>query len=118
MSVLIDQQILQEINTGSGLTIAFTETDSALSFTSIADSDVDRFTGPVDMITGMILTQGGEIGPASGTPFHLGLMIQFEYGGGENFRSGNGFTGSDFPRDQAFVTPGLNTGAGDRFPDF
>lgn len=45
-------------------------------------------------------------------------MIPFEYGGGENFRSGNGFTGSDFPRDQAFVTPGLNTGAGDRFPDF
>lgn len=116
MSASIDQQILQEIDTGSGLTIAFTETDSALSFTPIADSDVDRFTGPVDMITGMILTQGG--GPASGTPFHLGLTIPFEYGGGENFRSGNGFTGSDFPPHQAFVTPGLNTGAGDLFPDF
>ncbi|NKE73738.1 hypothetical protein [Candidatus Manganitrophus noduliformans] len=63
MSVLIDQQILQEINTGSGLTIAFTETDSALSFTSIADSDVDRFTGPVDMITGMILTKEARLVP-------------------------------------------------------
>jgi hypothetical protein len=104
----IDQQVIQEINTAGGLTVAFTETDLAPSFTAGTDSTVFSFSGPVNMTTAMTLTQTGEQGLPSSTPFTLNVTTPFVYG--EPFNAGiAGFTGSTFPFPEEFFAPGLNT---------
>ncbi len=104
----IDQQVLQEINTAGGLIVAFMETDLAPSFIAGVDSTVFSFAGPVDMTTGMQLTQTGEQGLPSSTPFTLNVTTPFVYG--EPFNAGvAGFKGSAFPIPEEFSTPGLNT---------
>jgi hypothetical protein len=107
-SASIDQLVIQEINTAGGLTVAFTETDLAPSFTAGMDASVFSFSGPVNMTTGMQLTQTGEQGLSSSTPFTLNVTTPFVYG--EPFNAGvAGFTGSAFPIPEEFSTPGLNT---------
>jgi hypothetical protein len=104
----IDQQVIQEINTAGGLTVSFTETDLAPSFTAGTDASVFSFSGPVNMITTTTLTQTGEQGPSSPNPFTLDITLPFPYGEPFNATTA-GFTGSLFPFPEAFITPGLNT---------
>lgn len=104
----IDQLVIQEINAAGGLTVTFTETDLAPTFTAGTDPSVFSFSGPVNMTTTMVLTQTGEQGPSTSTPFALNITLPFPYA--EPFNLGTtGLTGSSFPLPNTFVTPGLNT---------
>jgi hypothetical protein len=120
----IDQQIVQNINNAAGLTMSFTETDVAPSFTASANSEVlAGFGGPVNMTAGMQLTQTGDSGIPSVTPFTLNVTVPFPYGQPWNAFPAPGaspFTGSNFPTERAFDTPGLNisTTNPDEFPVF
>lgn len=122
MIASIDQQIVQEINTSGGLTMSFTETDVAPTFTAITNPAVigsSSFGGPVNMTAGMLLTQTGDSGPPSpATAFTLNVTVPFPYA--QSWNTGSGFTGSNFPTERAFQTPGLNisTGTPDAFPEF
>ncbi|MBI3804410.1 MAG: hypothetical protein HY282_11685 [Nitrospirae bacterium] len=108
MKASIDQQVIQEINAATGLTTAFEETDKAASFVAGAGSSIFSFSGPVNMTTSMHLTQTGEQGLPSPTPFTLDVTTPFAYNGPFN-ASTAGFSGSTFPTPETFFTPGLNT---------
>ncbi|MFY9268848.1 MAG: hypothetical protein WAO55_03765 [Candidatus Manganitrophaceae bacterium] len=117
MNASIDQQILQEINTPGGLSLAFGETDTAASFTAGADPSIFSFAGPVGFITRTTLSQTGELGLPSSLPFALDVTLPFNYGG--PFNAGTaGLSGDTFPIPEAFTTPGLQTRPDDpRTPD-
>lgn len=120
----IDQQIVQNINDATGLTSTFTETDTAPSFTASSNSEVlAGFGGPVNMTASMQLTQTGDSGIPSTTPFTLDVTVPFPYAQPWNAfpaPGGSPFTGSNFPPERAFQTPGLNisTTNPDEFPVF
>jgi hypothetical protein len=113
MAASIDQQIVQAINTSGGLTVSFTETDvTPQPFTASANGDPFSFDGPVNMTAGMELTQTGDSGISSAAPFTLDVTVPFPYGQSWNTFPAPGtspFTGSNFPEQGAFQTPGLNT---------
>ena len=124
MEASIDQQVVQNINNAAGLTMAFTETDVAPTFTASVNSEVlAGFGGPVNMTAGMQLTQTGDSGIPSATPFTLNVTVPFPYGQPWNAFPDPGaspFAGSNFPTERAFQTPGLNisTTNPDEFPVF
>jgi hypothetical protein len=128
MEASIDQQIVQAINNAAGLTMSFTETDVAPTFTAspVSGSPVDvatTFAGPVNMTAGMTLTQTGDSGFPSATPFTLNVTVPFPYGQAWNVfpaTPNDAFIGSNFPPERAFQTPGLNisTTNPDEFPVF
>lgn len=124
----IDQQIVQNITDATGLTMTFVETDLAPSFTSLPSSGnpinvATSFAGPVNMTASMQLTQTGDSGIPTATPFALDVTVPFPYAQTWNAFPAPGdspFTGSNFPPPFAFQTPGLNTSAAlpDAFPSF
>lgn len=125
----IDQQIVQVINNAAGLTMSFTETDvTPTPFTSTPSSGnpilvATDFDGPVNLTASMQLTQTGDSGIPTATPFTLNVTVPFPYGQTWNSFPEPGdspFTGSNFPTANAFQTPGLNvsTGAPNSFPAF
>ncbi|NKE71610.1 hypothetical protein [Candidatus Manganitrophus noduliformans] len=123
MEASIDQQIVQVINDAGGLTVSFTETDTAPTFTASADPDQFAFDGPVNMTAGMQLTQTGDSGIPTATPFTLNVTVPFPYAQSWNAFPAPGespFTGSNFPTERAFQTPGLNISPTnpDEFPVF
>lgn len=124
MAASIDQQIVQNINNATGLTSTFSETDVAPTFTASTNSEVlAGFGGPVNMDTTMVLTQTGDSGIPSTTPFTLNVAVDFPYAQPWNAfpaPGGSPFTGSNFPTERAFQTPGLNisTTNPDQFPVF
>lgn len=123
MTASIDQQVVQNINNAAGLTITFTETDVAPTFTASADPDQFAFDGPVNMTAGMQLTQTGDSGIPTATPFTLNVTVPFPYAQSWNAFPAPGtspFTGSNFPTERAFQTPGLNISPTnpDEFPVF
>lgn len=123
MAATIDQQIVQEINNAAGLTMVFTETDRTApgaTFTASANpEELQGFAGPVNMTAGMTLTQTGDTGLPSATPFALNVTVPFPYGLAWN-NIQFGFTGSQAPNENTFATPGLNVSTGDPnlFPNF
>ncbi|MDC4223968.1 MAG: hypothetical protein MPW15_07000 [Candidatus Manganitrophus sp.] len=126
MVATIDQQIVQEINNANGLTMHFTQTDATgpNGFIASAASGPPlevalTFPGPVNLTSSMQLTQTGDSGIPTATPFELNVTVAFPYGRPWN-QQVSGFTGSDVPPERAFQTPGLNTSAtnGDQFPVF
>lgn len=124
MAASIDQQIVQEINNAAGLSMVFTETDAAPTFTASPIGGLPfevaaTFPGPVNMTAGMTLTQTGDSGIPSATPFELNVTVDFPYGRAWNNQI-SGFTGSDVPPERAFQTPGLNISPTnpDEFPVF
>jgi len=125
MAASIDQQIVQNINNAAGLTLTFSETDVTLTpFTASTNSEVlAGFGGPVNMDTTMVLTQTGDSGIPSTAPFTLKVAVDFPYAQPWNAFPGPGespFTGSNFPTERAFQTPGLNISPTnpDEFPVF
>ncbi|MCG3115197.1 MAG: hypothetical protein LLH30_05895 [Candidatus Manganitrophus sp. SA1] len=119
MTASIDQQVVQVINNAAGLTISFTETDVAPTFTASANPDQFAFDGPVNMTAAMQLTQTGDSGIPTATPFTLNVTVPFPYAQSWNSIPA-GLTGSAFPPERAFQTPGLNisTTNPDEFPVF
>lgn len=126
MAASIDQQVVQNINNAAGLTISFTETDRnapGATFTASADPDQFAFDGPVNLTAGMQLTQTGDSGIPSAAPFTLNVTVPFPYAQSWNAFPAPGaspFTGSNFPTERAFQTPGLNISPTnpDEFPVF
>lgn len=116
MNATIDQQVVQAINTAGGLQMTFTETDATptAGFTASSNPEPFSFAGPVNMTASMQLTQTGDTGLASATPFTLDVTVPFPYGQSWNAFPAPGvspLTGSNFPPQGAFVTPGLRTTA-------
>lgn len=115
----IDQQVVQNINAPGGLQIAFTGTDAtAVGASFIAASNDAVFNSPgVNLQSRVQLTQTGEFGPPSPTPFQLDVSTSFTYAG-PTWLTAIGLTGSEMPNQNVFSTPGLNISVGnpDQFP--
>ncbi|MBI3804440.1 MAG: hypothetical protein HY282_11835 [Nitrospirae bacterium] len=114
MNAHIDQQVIQAINNATGLTMSFTETDATptAGFTASNDPAILAFAGPVNLTAHMLLTQTGEQGAPSATPFTSDVTVAFPYGASWNSFPAAGespLTGSNFPPQGAFTTPGLRT---------
>jgi hypothetical protein len=128
MEASIDQEVIQIINNAAGLTMSFRETDVAPTFTASPVSGdptivATNFAGPVNMTATMALTQTGDSGIPTNTPFTLDVTVPFPYAQTWNAFPANpnaAFTGSNFPPQGAFQTPGLNTSTlnPDAFPIF
>jgi hypothetical protein len=104
----IDQAITQRITSPEGFIMDFATKDVAASFKAGTDSAIFSFSGPVNMTTGMTLSQKGELGPNAPGAFVLDVTTPFVYGVPFNASSA-GASGSTFPFPEEFFTPGLNT---------
>ncbi|MDC4204629.1 MAG: hypothetical protein MPW14_07795 [Candidatus Manganitrophus sp.] len=119
----IDQRVVQEINNAAGLTMHFSEIDRTApgaTFTASTNPDhLQGFAGPVNLTAAMTLTQTGDSGIPTATPFTLNVTVPFPYAVAWN-NIQFGLTGSAAPPEDAFATPGLNVSPGnpDRFPNF
>ncbi len=133
----IDQLIQQEINVSGGLIINFTERDitntpftttpSPLTiadgpgFGGVSFSPGSGFSNGVNLTAQLQLQQSGERGLLVENPFTLDYSVLFPYNaiwfapllgcGGPPPCTGAGLDRpTQFPPDEAFITPGLNTG--------